>query len=79
MLKMFTKALEILAKQPQYTALVDAEREKISALFEDTFRHNEFTGRSGTFFAYEGLGSHLLAHGFEIIASCPGNCITQPT
>lgn len=51
------KALEILEKQPQYTALVNAEREKISALFEDTFRHNEFTGRSGTFFAYEGLGS----------------------
>lgn len=27
------------------------------ALFEDTFNHRSFTGRSGTFFAYEGLGS----------------------
>lgn len=56
-IKDVNKALENLGKQPQYSALVNAEREKISALFEDTFRHNEFTGRSGTFFAYEGLGS----------------------
>ena len=26
-------------------------------LFETTFNHRAFTGRSGTFFAYEGLGS----------------------
>ena len=26
-------------------------------LFEDVFQHTSFTGRSGTFFAYEGLGS----------------------
>ena len=26
-------------------------------MFENVFHHNEFTGRSGTFFAYEGLGS----------------------
>ncbi|MCK7481712.1 MAG: hypothetical protein M0C28_34490 [Candidatus Moduliflexus flocculans] len=30
---------------------------KIKDLFEEVFRHGEFTGRSGTFFAYEGLGS----------------------
>ena len=28
-----------------------------SDLFEETFHHDQFTGRSGTFFAYEGLGS----------------------
>ena len=33
------------------------EAEKIKAVFEETFHHSEFTGRSGTFFAYEGLGS----------------------
>jgi hypothetical protein len=32
-------------------------RTALLELFEDTFSHNEFTGRSGTFFAYEGLGS----------------------
>lgn len=36
-----------------------AEQEKalILQIFEDVFRHKEFTGRSGTFFGYEGLGS----------------------
>lgn len=37
--------------------LVDAERDAILELFEEVFQHSEFTGRSGTFFAYEGLGS----------------------
>jgi hypothetical protein len=34
-----------------------AERAFILELFEETFNHRAFTGRSGTFFAYEGLGS----------------------
>jgi hypothetical protein len=50
-------ALEELKSQPRYEKLVEAESENIKALFEETFHHNEFTGRSGTFFAYEGLGS----------------------
>ena len=29
----------------------------LNALYEKTFNHHSFTGRSGTFFAYEGLGS----------------------
>ena len=52
-----SRALGELKKQGQYTAVVEAEFEKIKALFEETFHHDEFTGRSGTFFAYEGLGS----------------------
>jgi hypothetical protein len=35
----------------------DGEREELLDLFERTFDHAAFTGRSGTFFAYEGLGS----------------------
>lgn len=31
--------------------------EKLMALYERTFNHHSFTGRSGTFYAYEGLGS----------------------
>ena len=50
-------ALNVLAKKPEYREMVAAESEKIAALFEDIFHHTEFTGRSGTFFAYEGLGS----------------------
>ena len=56
-LKDVTRLLEELKQSPQVAALVETEAAKIEALFENTFHHNEFTGRSGTFFAYEGLGS----------------------
>ena len=52
-----TRSLDALKNQPRYAELVKAESEKIEALFEGVFRHAEFTGRSGTFFGYEGLGS----------------------
>ncbi len=55
--KDMSRSLEALKSQPRYAELVQAEAKKIEALFEDVFRHAEFTGRSGTFFAYEGLGS----------------------
>ncbi len=51
------RALERLRDQPGYAALVERDGSQIEALFEEVFRHREFTGRSGTFFAYEGLGS----------------------
>lgn len=36
---------------------VAAGRAAVLDVFEQVFRHAEFTGRSGSFFAYEGLGS----------------------
>jgi hypothetical protein len=51
------EALDKLAKKPAFVELVAAERDFILELFETTFNHRAFTGRSGTFFAYEGLGS----------------------
>jgi hypothetical protein len=51
------RALMALEQDPTFTTLVEAEADDIRDLFEETFHHNEFTGRSGTFFAYEGLGS----------------------
>jgi hypothetical protein len=51
------QALEALKHDSRFTALVQAEADDIRDLFEETFHHDEFTGRSGTFFAYEGLGS----------------------
>ena len=51
------RALAELGRSEPYAALVDAETDHILALFEQVFHHNAFTGRSGTFFAYEGLGS----------------------
>jgi hypothetical protein len=51
------QALQRLQQDPQYKAIIEAEEEKIVDLFESVFHHSEFTGRSSTFFAYEGLGS----------------------
>ena len=51
------KVLKALKNQPEFEILVEQESDAIQRLFENTFRHSEFTGRSGTFFAYEGLGS----------------------
>ena len=48
-------ALKQLDKR--YAALVEKERALILRVFEEVFCHKEFTGRSGTFFGYEGLGS----------------------
>ncbi|NLG41397.1 MAG: hypothetical protein GX544_06810, partial [Chloroflexi bacterium] len=58
------KVLNTLKNQPEYAALVEQEGDAVQDLFERTFRHAEFTGRSGTFFAYEGLGSvywHMIS------------------
>ena len=51
-------------RKPRYEELVKAEAARIKTLFEAVFHHDEFTGRSGTFFAYEGLGSiywHMMS------------------
>lgn len=40
-----------------YNDAVQQDRSAILALYEQVFNHKAFTGRSGTFFAYEGLGS----------------------
>ncbi|RNC84259.1 MAG: hypothetical protein ED556_12455 [Winogradskyella sp.] len=40
-----------------YTELVNAELEDILDIYEEAFNHKAFTGRSGTFYGYEGLGS----------------------
>lgn len=36
---------------------IEDEDRVVEQIFETTFNHQSFTGRSGTFFAYEGLGS----------------------
>lgn len=40
-----------------YSQLVEEEKTKILDMYEEVFDHQSFTGRSGTFFGYEGLGS----------------------
>ncbi|MCQ2334770.1 MAG: hypothetical protein MJZ89_02905 [Paludibacteraceae bacterium] len=42
-----------LSRYPELSKLSD----KLSAIYEQVFNHHAFTGRSGTFYKYEGLGS----------------------
>ena len=44
-------------KLPDEIKASEEEVKALHALYEETFNHQNFTGRSGTFYAYEGLGS----------------------
>lgn len=46
-----------LAAAMKEIGVEESERQTLLDLFEETFDHKAFTGRSGTFYAYEGLGS----------------------
>lgn len=50
---------EALSKLPESKYKEGVEKDKLLILniFENVFNHKSFTGRSGTFFGYEGLGS----------------------
>jgi hypothetical protein len=59
----------------RYHQLVEQEKALILQIFEDVFRHKEFTGRSGTFFGYEGLGSiywHMVS---KLLLSVQETCL----
>jgi len=43
--------------QEKYKDLIAAEKASLLEVFEEVFNHKSFTGRSGTFYGYEGLGS----------------------
>lgn len=67
------RVLDVLASEPPYAELVKSERAAILELFERVFDHNAFTGRSGTFFAYEGLGSvywHMVSKLLLAVQEC---------
>lgn len=49
-------ALEQLS-EGSYADLAAKDKGLVLQIFEDVFNHKAFTGRSGTFFGYEGLGS----------------------
>lgn len=43
--------------EAKFGALVQQDKKQILATYETLFDHQSFTGRSGTFYGYEGLGS----------------------
>lgn len=52
------KLKEALQKvEGKYQVLAQEELQKVLDVYEEVFNHKAFTGRSGTFYGYEGLGS----------------------
>jgi hypothetical protein len=57
-------ALHRLAAQPRWAAMVEQHRAGVHAAYEQVFHHRAFTGRSGSMYAYEGIGCiywHMVA------------------
>ncbi|PWH83937.1 hypothetical protein DIS18_05125 [Algibacter marinivivus] len=58
-----------------YESLVKKDEALLLQIFEDIFDHKSFTGRSGTFFGYEGLGSiywHMVS---KLLLAVQENCL----
>lgn len=65
------QALNTLADK--YRHLVEQDRPLVLGLFEKVFHHKAFTGRSGAFFSYEGLGSiywHMVSKLLLAVQEC---------
>ena len=59
----------------EYSELKSKEENQLLEIFEEVFNHKEFTGRSGTFFGFEGLGSiywHMVS---KLLLAAQENCI----
>jgi hypothetical protein len=70
----------------EHADLVKEERELILQIFEDVFNHKAFTGRSGTFYGYEGLGSiywHMVSKlylaVYEVCADAKDHSVNEST
>jgi hypothetical protein len=67
-----TEALENLI-DTKYQSLLKSDTPKVLQAFEDVFNHKAFTGRSGTFYGYEGLGSiywHMVSKLLLAVQEC---------
>lgn len=56
-----------------YQDLVEREKSLVHSIFEKIFNHKAFTGRSGTFYSYEGLGSiywHMVSKLHLAVQEC---------
>ena len=72
-------ALEKLSGTP-YAAAVERDQAQVLEIFEEIFDHKSFTGRSGTFFGYEGLGSiywHMVSKLLLAVQECCLSAIAE--
>jgi len=63
-----------------YKDLANKEESIILQVFEDVFNHKAFTGRSGTFYGYEGLGSiywHMVSKLLLAVMECCQKAIDE--
>ena len=63
-----------------YLTLVQKDQKKVLGIFEEIFNHKAFTGRSGTFFGYEGLGSiywHMVSKLLVAVQECCWKAIDE--
>jgi hypothetical protein len=61
--------------QEKYKSLIDKDATLLAEMYEEVFVHKSFTGRSGTFFGYEGLGSiywHMVS---KLLLAVQENCL----
>jgi predicted nucleotidyltransferase len=66
-------ALDELATSTYARDFVEENRANVLDVFEEVFNHKAFTGRSGTFFGYEGLGSiywHMVSKLLLAVQEC---------
>ncbi|TCK67508.1 hypothetical protein DFQ05_1284 [Winogradskyella wandonensis] len=57
----------------EYQSLLQSDKSTVLELFETVFNHKAFTGRSGTFYGYEGLGSiywHMVSKLLLAVQEC---------
>ncbi|MDT8432851.1 MAG: hypothetical protein RQ746_15125, partial [Bacteroidales bacterium] len=69
---MLSEALEHLDKS-KYGDLFAREKQLVLDIYEEMFDHQSFTGRSGTFYGYEGLGSiywHMVSKLLLAVQEC---------
>lgn len=72
-----TEALNSLDTS-QYKSLLNKEKNKVLDIFEEMFDHQSFTGRSGTFYGFEGLGSiywHMVSKLLLAVEECFFNAV----
>ncbi|MFK8162018.1 MAG: hypothetical protein AB8H12_06090 [Lewinella sp.] len=63
-----------------YAGLAKADGAYVQKVFEEVFNHKAFTGRSGTFFGYEGLGSiywHMVSKLLLAVMECCQQAVDQ--
>ncbi|NQZ78300.1 MAG: hypothetical protein HRT61_19665 [Ekhidna sp.] len=73
------EALNKLSDSP-YASLAESDHDLVLKIFEEVFNHKAFTGRSGTFFGFEGLGSiywHMVSKLLLATKECSLNAVLK--